>query len=170
MVMHQIKVMAAGLKVYCRACLGRNREINQENSYPSILIEVDDLEQNNTVETLKIEIDGIDTKINDFKAFVETEIVETLKTLRKDMEKQDEKIITKLKDLGQDSNTNQDDPRIENGGHKGIRYHRRKPAKGDEIQEKRKKLGIKKTDLNGGGMKINAHQLTDQSTQVTLAC
>ena len=90
MVMRHIKVMVAGVKVYCRACLDRNREINHENSYPSILIEVDDLVQNDTVETLKIEIGGIDTKINNLKAFVETEIVETLKTMGIDMEKGEE--------------------------------------------------------------------------------
>ena len=151
MVMHHIRVMIAGVKVYYRACLDRNREINHENSYPSILIEVNDLVQNDTVETLKIEIGRIDAKIDDFKAFVETELVETLKTLRIDMERSEEKIITKLKDSGQDSNTTQDGPRNENGSNKGSRYHRRKTAKGDEIQEKIKKVGIKKIGLNGRG-------------------
>ena len=152
MVMHQIRVMVAGVKLYCRACLDRNRDINHEHSYPSILIEVDGLVQNDTIETLKIEIDGIDRKINEFKSFVETEIVETLKTLRIDMEECEEKIITKLKDSGQDSNTNQYDPRNENGSHKASRYHRRKQARGDKIQEKIKKVGIKRTGLDERGV------------------
>ena len=148
--------MVAGLKMYYRACLDRNRRVNTENSYPGILNEAHGSAQNDTVETSKKEIDVIKTTINDFKA----EIEETLKMLITDMEKRQEKIITQLRDSGPDIKTNQDDPRNENGGHKRGQHNRRTPAKGDGIQEKIKRADIKKTDLDGGGYRKKAGMVT----------
>ena len=145
--MHQVKVMLAGLRIYFRACLDRNKKIDPEQSSPGILNEVHDLVKNDTVETLKIEMDELDKKINDFK----TEIVETMKALRKDMKKTEEQIMTQLRNPGQDRNPSQDDPRDENGGRKDSPYQRKTSTTGDEIQENIKMVGFKKTDLDGGG-------------------
>ena len=148
--------MVAGLKMYYRACLDRSRRVNTENSYPGILNEAHGSAQNDTVETSKMEIDVIETKINDFKA----EIKETMKTLITDMEKRQEKIITQLRDSGPDISTNQNDPRNKNGSHKRSRHRRRTPAKGDGIQEKIKRVDTKKTDLDESEDRKKAGRVT----------
>ena len=95
MALHQFRVMARGLWVYWRTYRDRNRVFSQEDDFPERLTEVQGLGQNETVnkQTLKIEMDKIDTKINSYK----DEIIYALNALRKDMEKGEEKIITKLR-------------------------------------------------------------------------
>ena len=83
--------MINGLKVYWMTCLDRRRELPHEDVCPGKLIRVQDLSLDESVCALKIEIDRVDTKINDFKA-------EIIETLRRDMEKKEEEIIMKLKE------------------------------------------------------------------------
>ena len=145
--MHQIKVMLAGLRIYCRACLDRNEKIDPESSSPGILNEVHGLVQNITVETLKIEIDEINKSNNDFK----TEILETLKAFGIDMKKGEEQIIEQLRDPGPGSNTDQGDSRDENVGSKDSPYKRRTGATENEIQENIDFVGLKNTVFDRGG-------------------
>ena len=67
--------MATSIMIYWKACIDQNRELRPEDEFPGTLIEVEHLPQNETVETIKIEIDA---KINDLKS-------EIIETLRKDI-------------------------------------------------------------------------------------
>ena len=77
---HQITTMFAGLQIYCLENINRNREMDHQDGGPGTFIEVQDIAQNEQCGTLKIEIDRLHKKMNDFK----DEIIETL---RKDMER-----------------------------------------------------------------------------------
>ena len=74
--------MATSIQIYLKARIDRNRELRPEAGRPGTLLEVQDISPNETIETLKIEIE---TKISDWKS-------EIIDTLRKDMVKGEEKV------------------------------------------------------------------------------
>ena len=87
--------MVGSIRVYWKAYRDRHRGLSHEDDFVGNLTELQALEQNETVNkrTLQIEMDRIDTKINDYR----DEVIHALKALRKDMEKNEENIIAQLR-------------------------------------------------------------------------
>ena len=68
MTIHEMRTMVARLRIYWKAKKNENREMGHEDDCPRTLVEVDELTQNVTVGTLKIEMDRINAKMNDLKS------------------------------------------------------------------------------------------------------
>ena len=83
--------MVAGIRIYWKAMINRSREMGHQDDRPETFIEVQGITQNEQAGTLNTEIERLNQKMNDFKA-------EIIETLRKDMEKCEEKIIIHLKE------------------------------------------------------------------------
>ena len=86
-----MRVVAEKLQIYYNSHLARKRRLSPEDCHPPDLIEVQDLRNQHPISAQNIEIDKINAAINDFKV----EIIEKLKT---DIEKSEERILTKLRE------------------------------------------------------------------------
>ena len=83
--------MVAGLQMFWTTCRDRNRELCRKDDVPGISIDVQS-QHNETVDTIKIEIDRINKKVDDFQS-------ETIETLRKDTDKRFDEMERKFESL-----------------------------------------------------------------------
>ena len=84
--------MVDGLRICLKAKLDRsNRKTNEKDDCPGTFIEDHDLAQNKKAGIIWLEIDRINDKMKEFKA-------EMIGTMREEMQKYEENMITKLKE------------------------------------------------------------------------
>lgn len=100
MAIRQIRTMVAGIRIYLKAKMDANREMAQEDDGPGTLVVVQESEPNQTIGTLKIEIDRINANMNNLKAdIIDTLKADIIESLRRDMEKWEQRIVMKLKEI-----------------------------------------------------------------------